>query len=41
MKKMNYIKNFTVLAFLAIFFAFTSCEKEETQNQGPDYGPRY
>ena len=41
MKNFRYIKNFTILVFLAIFFAFTSCEKEETQNQGPDYGPGY
>ena len=41
MKKVNYIKNLSILIFLAIFFAFTSCEKEETQNQGPDYGPGY
>ena len=41
MKNFKYIKKFTILAFLAIFFAFTSCEKEETQNQGPDYGPGY
>ena len=41
MKKVNYIKNLSILIFLVMFFAFTSCEKEETQNQGPDYGPGY
>ena len=41
MKNFKYIKSLTILVFLAIFFAFTSSEKEETQNQGPDYGPGY
>ena len=27
--------------FSMVFLTFMSCEKEETQNQGPDYGPGY